>query len=160
MLLASGVFGEFHCRYIKVWGVPFLVVPWTFLTYLLTWTLCRCKFCIILNPLHYRLVSDCNIGPSILHTLLRPWRQIHHFLNKWRVTAARISRIWYLLFHFVKYSWFRSLEFPSVLIPYKKIMRIKMWNFAVAIPCVLHAQSTDKEMIVNRDYIATIIVPF
>jgi hypothetical protein len=30
-------------------------------------------------------------------------------------------------------------------------MRIKIWNFAVAILLVHHAQSTDKEMIVNRD---------
>jgi len=39
-------------------------------------------------------------------------------------------------------------------------MRIKNWDFAVAILLVLHAQSTDKEIIVHRDYIATIIAPF
>jgi len=61
--------------------------------YLLTWTLCCCNFCIILNPLHYHLVPDCNIGPNILHIILRPWRQTRHFLNKSMTTAARISRI-------------------------------------------------------------------
>jgi hypothetical protein len=39
-------------------------------------------------------------------------------------------------------------------------MRIKIWKFAVVILLVFLAQSTDKEMIVNRDYIATVMVPF
>ena len=58
--------------------------------YLLNRMLHYYNSCNTLKPKHHYLVSDFNIGPNILHTLLQPEKQTKHFKkSRWRV--ANIS---------------------------------------------------------------------
>lgn len=74
--------------------------------------------CTTLKPKHHYLVSDFNIGPNILHTLLQPEKQTKHFKkSRWRVAELFLN----VLFPFTKCSWFWLVDILFGPTPHKGI---------------------------------------